>query len=53
MAIAFGASLIAVVAGMVLCALKGTGITRETVAWAITGVIFYALFSWPGLLRDV
>jgi hypothetical protein len=52
-AIAFGASVIAVVAGTVLCALKGTGIKRETVVRAITGVIFCALFSWPGLLRGV
>jgi hypothetical protein len=51
MTIAFGVSLAFVVAGMGLCALRGSGVTRDAVAWAMTGVVFYALFFWPGWIR--
>jgi hypothetical protein len=33
---------------LLLCALTGEHVPRETVAWAITGGVFYALFFWPG-----
>jgi hypothetical protein len=53
MTIAFGVSLALVVAGMGLSSLRGNRVTRDTVAWAITGVVFYALFFWPGWIRGV
>lgn len=44
----FGVMWVALVAGLLACALRGKAFPRETVAWAVTGVIFYAMFLWPG-----
>ena len=49
---AFGILWAGVLVGLLLCSLRGKGLPRETVAWAITGVVFYALFFWPGWLQS-
>ena len=53
MAIAFGVSLLAVVAGTVYCSRRGNPVTQDTMARTITAIAYYALVIWPGPLRGV
>jgi hypothetical protein len=46
--LAFGIAWALVSVGLLICALRRTPVPRETLAWAITGVVCYALFFWPG-----
>ncbi len=53
MTIAFGISLVAIVAGIAFCSRRGNPVTQDTVAWTITAIAYYALILWPGPLRGV
>jgi len=53
MTIAFGISLLVIVAGIVFCSRRGNPVTKDTVAWTVTAIVYYALVIWPGPLRGV
>ena len=48
----FGIAWVLIVIYLLLSSFRGKGPPRETIAWAITGVIFYGLFFWPGWVAN-
>ena len=50
--LALGIAWVLIVIGVLLSSSRGKGPPRETIAWAVTGVILYALFFWPGWVAN-